>query len=126
MKKLDNKMNFDFNYDSKNDVLYICDSDKEVNESIEFSEDIVLDLDNDGRIIGIEIFYASELFNAFNKKINKKYLENLEEAYLEYKELRNMWFIVVVFKSKDKTLIYQPMPPLKKSEYISPLIASMK
>ena len=95
-------------------------------ESIEkviegFSEDIVLDLDKNGNVIGVEIFYASEFFSLFNKEINKEFLEDLQEAHIEYKDFRNVWFIVLVLQSKNKK-IYQPLPPLKKSEYVSPVV----
>jgi len=116
-------MVFKFHYDSEHDILYICDSIKKVEESVEFSEDIVLDLDKQGRVIGVELFYASELFKAFNKEINKEFLKGLENAGLEYKDFRNMWFVVLLLKSGSKQ-ISQALPPLRKSEYTSPLIAS--
>lgn len=111
-----------FNYDKEYDVLYIQNVIKIVEESAEFSEDIVLDLDKNGNVIGIEIFYASEFFNLLNNDIDKEFLASLEDASMEYKDFRNIWFIVVVFKSKNK-VIRQPMPPLQKSEYVCPLVA---
>ena len=114
-------MGFKFNYDREYDVLYISNAEQEVEESIEVSEDIVLDLNKEDNVIGIEIFYASEFFGAFNNQVNKEFLKSLEEARLEYKEFRNQWFIVVILKNKNAT-IYQPMPPLRRSEYTSPLI----
>ena len=114
-----------FDYDDEDDVLYIRNSGREVEESVEFSEDIVLDLDKEGRVIGVEIFYASEFLNLFNREIDKDFLMNLKEARIEYKDFRNMWFIVLVLRS-DKGEISQPLPPLKKSEYVSPLIASQQ
>ncbi|MBS3089083.1 DUF2283 domain-containing protein [Candidatus Pacearchaeota archaeon] len=112
---------YKFHYDSEDDVLYIQNAVKDVEESIEFSEDIVLDLDRRGNVIGVEIFYASEFFGLFNKEIDKEFLEGLQEAYIEHKDFRNVWFIVLVLQSKNKQ-IYQPLPPLKKSEYISPVV----
>ena len=112
--------NYQFNYDSEDDVLYIKNSMKEVEESVEVSEDIVLDLDKKGMVVGIEIFYASEFFGAFNKEVDKSFLSNLEEVQIAQKEMRNNWFLVIMLKS-DKKVIYQPMPPLRKSEYVSPL-----
>lgn len=113
---------YKFHYDSEDDVLYICNSAKQVEESVQFAEDIVLDLDNEGKVIGIEIFYALEFFNLFNKEVNLDFLSNLEEASIQYKEYRNNLFLIVVMKSKNK-VIYQPMPPLRKSEYQSPVYA---
>ncbi len=112
---------YKFDYDADDDVLYIQNAVEDVEESVEFSEDIVLDLDKEGRAIGVEIFYASEFFSLFNKKIDKDFLENLEDAHIEYKEFRNIFFIILVLKSKDQ-VIRQPMPPLRKSEYVSPLL----
>ena len=118
-------MVFKFHYDKEHDVLYIRNANEKVDESVEFSEDIVLDLDNKGNVIGVELFYASELFNMFNGEIDKKFLIELEDASLEYKEFRNIWFVVLLLKSGNKQ-ISQPLPPLRKSEYTSPLIASYK
>ena len=118
-------MIYKFHYDKEHDILYICNANKKVEESIEFSEDIVLDLDKDGKVIGVELFYATELLNLFNKDIDKEFLISLENAGLGYKEYRNVWFVVLLLKSGNKQ-ISQPLPPLRKSEYTSPLIASCK
>ena len=115
-------MKFEFFYDKEDDILYIRNALKKVEESVEFSEDIVLDLDNEGRVIGVELFYASELLNLFNKEIDKEFLMNLLDAELEYKEYRNVWYVLLVLKSGNK-VISQALPPLRKSEYTSPLIA---
>lgn len=118
---MENKFKFD--YDAEYDILYIYNAERDVEESVEVSEDIVLDLDKNGNVNGIEIFYASEFFRLFNSAIDKNFLKSIEDAYWEYKELRNRWFVVVILKSKNQ-IIRQPMPPLRKSEYISPLIAN--
>lgn len=120
-----NKINmkeYKFDYDAEDDVLYIQNAVKEVEESVEFSEDIVIDLDKNGSVIGIEIFYASEFLNLFNKDIDKSFLESLDDVSLEAKEFRNSWFLVLALRSGNKT-IHQPMPPLRKSEYVSPLVS---
>ncbi len=114
-----------FNYDNVSDVLYIQNVVKDVEESVEFSEDIVLDLDKNGNVIGVEIFYASEFLGLFNKEINREFLENLKEAYIEYRDFRNIWFVVLMLQSKDKQ-ISQPLPPLRKSEYVNPIVQYLK
>jgi uncharacterized protein YuzE len=103
--------------------LYISNALKKVEESVEFSEDIVLDLDNCGRVIGVELFYANDFFELFNKEIDKEFLSNLQDARLEYKDYRNVWYVLLVLKSGNKQ-IAQALPLLQKSEYTSPLIAS--
>src|SRR3989344_4816702 len=110
-----------FEYGSEDDVLYIQNAIKNVKESVKISEDIIIDIDKEGKVIGIEIFYASEFLSLFNKELDKIFLENLEDVSIEYKDFRNIWFIVLVLKSGNK-VIYQSMPPLQKSEYINPMI----
>ncbi len=114
-----------FHYDNVSDVLYIQNTVKKVEESVEFSEDIILDLDKKGVVIGVEIFYASEFLRMFNEEINKEFLENLKDAYIEYRDFRNMWFVVLILQSKDKQ-IAQPLPPLRKSEYVSPFVQHLQ
>ena len=116
---------YKFHYNAEDDILYIQNAVKNVEESVEFSEDIVLDLDKKGNVIGIEIFYAGEFLNLFNKEINKEFLEDLKDAHIEYRDFRNMWFIVLVLKSQNKE-ISQPLPPLRKSEYVSPLTSFLQ
>lgn len=113
---------FDFHYSIEDDILSIY-SNSSPEESIEFSENLVIDIDKDNMVVGLEIFDAAEFFNALNEQINKDFLENLESVYLECREFRNNLYIVLLLKSKGKE-IKQPMPLLRKSEYKSPLIAS--
>jgi uncharacterized protein YuzE len=47
-------------YDKENDILYIKFSDAKVNESDEERKGIILDYDDKGNIIGIEIINASK------------------------------------------------------------------
>ena len=113
-------MKFEYHY-SADDVLSIYNYDNKVKESVQVSDDIVLDFEVKDNVVGIEVFYASEFFNNFNKEIDKSFLENLEDAYLEFKFFRNQIFVVVVLQGKGKK-IYQPMPPLRKSEYVMPFL----
>ncbi len=113
---------FNFNYSAEDDILSIY-SNSSPEESIEFSENLVIDIDKDNRIVGLEIFDAAEFFNSLNEQIDRNFLEKLEEVYLECKEFRNNWYILLLFKANGKE-IRQPMPLLRKSEYKSPLIVS--
>ena len=116
-------MVYKFLYDKEYDILAIYNSNRNVEESVEVSENIVLDLDKDERVNGIEIMDASEFLGAFNSEINKEFLSQIDDASLDYKSFRNQWIILVNLKSKGKQFV-QPMPPLRKSEYVSPLILS--
>lgn len=117
-------MKYNFEYDAESDVLSIYNYEKSrPEESVEINEYIVMDIDKNNKIIGLEIFDASAFFGAFNKEVDKKFLSNLKEIMIEQKEMRNNWFLVIALKSGN-SVVYQPMPPLRKSEYISPLITS--
>ena len=59
-------------YDKQEDVLDIQFSEKEYWKSLELEQGIVLDLAEDGSLIGIEIPRASELFQGeFQRVIDK-------------------------------------------------------
>ena len=115
-------MSYKFDYDGENDILAIYHSPRNVKESLEVSENIVLDLDNDEKINGIEIMDAGEFFSSFNPKINKELLSNLDSARIEYRSFRNQWILLVILESNGKSFS-QPMPPLRKTEFSSPILA---
>jgi len=50
-------------YDSEYDILYIDIKDKKVYDTQPLDEDILLDLDEEGNIVGIEIWQASKLLS---------------------------------------------------------------
>ena len=92
-------------------------------ETIEFSEFLNIDINKDKGIVGLEIFYASEFFSAINEIITKTLLRSIKNVHIECKNYRNNWFIVLVFDYNNEKIRVQ-LPPLRKSEYTSPLIAS--
>lgn len=51
-----------FHYDKKVDAFYIRFSHRRYAESDEVKDDVIFDYDSDGRIIGIEILNASNVF----------------------------------------------------------------
>ncbi|MEI8201382.1 MAG: DUF2283 domain-containing protein [Bacteroidota bacterium] len=54
-------------YDKEVDVLYIQFSDNKINESDEEKSGIILDYDNEGSIVGIEVLNASKKMKNINK-----------------------------------------------------------
>jgi uncharacterized protein YuzE len=115
-------MEHEYHYDEENDILAIYSSQRKVKESLEVSENIVVDLDKDEKINGIEIMDAGEFFGSFNSKINKDFLSKLESAKIEYKSFRNQWILLVILKANGEQFS-QPMPPLRKTEFSSPILA---
>jgi len=117
-------MKFNYIYDSESDVLSIYNPSCKPQESVEFSENIIFDVDKLGNLVALQILEASEFFNSLNEQINKEFLSNLEQVELIDKEYRNNWFLVIELKSKGQALVKQPMPLLRKSEYKSPLMCA--
>jgi len=110
-------------YDEKDDVFSIYDNEHKPSETIEFSEFLNIDIDKNKGIVGLEIFYASEFFSALNKIITKTFLQSIDKVSIESNNYRNNWFMVLVFNNNGEEIRIQ-LPPLRKSEYTSPLIAS--
>ena len=110
-------------YSEEDDVFTIYDNEHQPSETIEFSEFLNIDIDKNKGIVGLEIFYASEFFSALNKIITKPLLESINSISIECNNYRNNWFMVLVFKNNGEEIRVQ-LPPLRKSDYTSPLIAS--
>ena len=116
-------MGIKIHYNEEDDIFTIYDDEHKPSETIEFSEFLNIDIDKDRSIVGLEVFYASEFFSALNKIITKSLLESVDKVLIEHENYRNNWFIVLVFE-KDGEKIRVQLPPLRKAEYASPLIAS--
>ncbi len=54
-------------YDKEVDILYIQFSDNKITESDEEKSGIILDYDNEGSIVGIEVLNASKKMKNINK-----------------------------------------------------------
>ena len=50
-------------YSKEADALYIRLNDKRIENSDEISEDVILDFDANGNVVGIEVLNASEKFD---------------------------------------------------------------
>ncbi len=109
-------------YNEEDDVFTIYDDKHKPTETIEFSEFLNIDINKNKGIVGLEVFYASEFFSALNNIITKKLLESVNKVSIECKNYRNNWFIVLVFEDNGEKIRIQ-LPPLRKSEYNSPLIS---
>ena len=72
-KHLDAKGKGEMDYDYSNDILFFKVKEREYDRSIEL-EDVVLDIDKEGYITGIQIFGASKMFN-----VEKDTLRNVQK-----------------------------------------------
>lgn len=120
---MEHRIEFKFEYDEVSDVLSIFDYNKPISESIEFSEFLNIDLGKNGEIAGLEIFDVSKFLSIFNKGISKQFLKDLNKIELVQADYRNNIFIAIVLYSSGKQ-IYQQLPPLRKRDYVSPLVVS--
>ena len=71
-KHLDAKGKGEMDYDYSNDILFFKVKEREYDHSIEL-EDLVLDVDKEGYITGIQIFGASKMF-----EVDKDTLRNVQ------------------------------------------------
>ena len=109
-------------YSSQDDVFTVYDHSHKPSETIEFSEFLNIDIDKERGVVGLEVFYASEFFSALNDIITKSLLESIGDVSIECKNYRNNWFMVLVFEHNGEKIRVQ-LPPLRKSEYTSPLVS---
>jgi len=116
-------MGIKIHYSEEDDVFTIYDDAHKPSETIEFSEFLNIDIDKNKCVVGLEIFYASEFFSALNNAITKSLLKSVNQVSIGCKNYRNNWFIMLVLVSKGEAIRVQ-LPPLRKSDYASPLIAS--
>jgi len=69
-----NMSDFNIHYDEAEDILYLGREGQE-NEVVELSPEVNIELDDQGKLIGIELFKASQLFRnvlgLMGKKINQ-------------------------------------------------------
>lgn len=110
-------------YDEEDDIFTVYNNELKPSETIEFSEVMNIDINKNKNIVGIEIFYASEFFSAINKLITKQLLESVKTVNVECINYRNNWLINLIFDNNGNKIKVQ-MPPLRNSDYTSPLIAS--
>jgi len=66
-----------FNYYLETDSLYIDLSEKTSVESVEISEGIVIDYDENGNIVGLDIDQASKKINISSLETHSLPLENI-------------------------------------------------
>tara|TARA_Y100000310_G_scaffold4452_1_gene5369 strand:- start:379 stop:750 length:372 start_codon:yes stop_codon:yes gene_type:complete len=116
--------NFEAVYEKEEDMLFVYSKRNKTKESVEVMDDIVIDLDKDNNLVGIEVYDASKFFNSMDSKINEEILEKLKEVKVGIKKYRNYVFITIVFNVEGLTLS-EKLPGISLREYESPLITSV-
>jgi len=120
-KHLDARGKGEVDYDYKNDILFFKVKDREYTRSLEF-EDIVLDVDKEGFITGIQLFDASRLFRADKDALmkvrrwefNTKVEENVITLQLRFEMVKRNKVIV----EQGQNLVREATSPLNDSEVL--------
>ncbi len=118
------KQKFEASYDKEGDVLTVYREGAKVKESVEVSEDLIIDVDKEMKLVNLELIDAYKFLHAMNDKISKEMLLDIHEIELDAKNYRNYWVITLIFKYKDE-VIAEKLPVFASMEFRSPLIASV-
>ena len=118
-----NKIMQKASYDKESDVLTLYNEKAKVDQSIEVSEEMIIDIDSSGHIVNIELLDAYEFLHALNSSITKKILNELTEVEMVFKQFRNYWMISLAFVSSGKR-IEEKLPVFSRADFQSPLLAS--
>src|SRR3989338_1629636 len=87
--------NLKFNYDKKNDLLYIYNDKMRVYSNVIIG-DFHIEFTKDKKIAGIEVLRASEILEEY--QISKGVLENIEEASLKIVSRNESLIIFIILK----------------------------
>lgn len=101
---------FNTDYDREADDLFVYAKEKSKG-SIEVG-DLVLDFDNAGRLVGIEILNATKFLadcTADKEGISKHFLSELNKCEVEVKKKSNFLFIKLILTGKDMRKISCPI-----------------
>lgn len=107
-------MKSNFDYDMKNDILYIYKK-RTARGSINMG-DFTIDISHHGKLSGLEINNASKIISKFTEnRITKKMLKNIKKATIkaEYKQNTMYIYYAVLFSMKNKMVrdsLPVPMP----------------
>lgn len=112
---------FKWSYNLEDDILYIFDPKKKSKESIEVEEDIVIDIDKDNNLVGLEIFYAYDFFKAIDKNFSKSILNEVGNVDVDFGNYRN-FVIIKLLITYNKKVIEEKLPPIPMKRYESPII----
>jgi uncharacterized protein YuzE len=115
-------MEMHVSYDTEEDILRLG-SQKGVRESIEVGEDIIIDIDKHGGVVGIELMDAYAFLSAMNTDISKALLSNINR--MEVSERRYKNYVLLTLRCECEGKVFQQQLPLFSAKhYESPLLAS--
>ncbi len=84
-----------FDYDDKNDNLFLIDKSADIKSSVMYG-DVILDISKDGKLIGIEMFDASSIIG-----VSRDDLENITAANMQVFYKTGMIIVRIHLHLKD-------------------------
>lgn len=118
------KQKYKATYDEDGDTLTVYQDARKVKESIEVSDDLIIDVDSYKNIIGFELLDAYKFLHTLNEKISKNMLCDIRDVELNFKNYRNYLVIILTLKHNNE-LIEEKLPAFVNQQFKSPLIASV-
>ena len=103
LKKLEGKGEVDYDYE--NDILFFKLKGRQYDKSIELLDNLVVDVDKEGFLVGIQMFDASEYLN-----IDKKSLLKIPNWQFTINVHDNIIEIRLVFQVKIRNKIVEKNP----------------
>ncbi len=94
-----------------------------MSESIEVTEELIIDLDKDHRIINVELLDAYNFLHTLNETISKEMLATVTEAEVEATNYRNYWILSLAFEYHGLK-IEERLPAFAGIDFQSPLLAT--
>jgi len=92
IRQLDAKGKGEMDYDYANDILFFKVKEREYDHSIEL-EDVILDIDKERYITGIQIFGASKMFN-----VEKDALRNVKKWEFKVRTEGKVVYVQLMFE----------------------------
>lgn len=100
-KHLDAKGKGEMDYDYANDILFFKVKERDYDHSIEL-EDLVLDIDTEGFITGMQIFGASKMFD-----VDKDSLRNVKKWEFKVRAEGKVIFVQLMFKMVKRNKVVE-------------------
>ena len=99
---------FNFSYDSENDDLFIYLKDKKSEGAVELGN-FILDFDEKGNLVAMEILNASEVFSSIlSKMIKISLIKSIELQVVNFRNIDAIKFKIITDKQEETASILIP------------------
>jgi uncharacterized protein YuzE len=86
-------------YDEENDILYVYSGEK-AKDSLEI-DNFVLDISADNKVVGVEIFNASDFISKLSGiKVSKEILSTMKNAVMSFYQSKELFYVFITLPIK--------------------------